>query len=147
MSAGSLGFRVGVGKVSCSGPIVVLGSFEGAGAAARARVGCVCRLLLRLVWVGGVEFGTSGFSRVAGFCGGARIFGLGGTGSVGAHGNGEVLGVGPLFGGLTSFLPRIVVLAYCGYVYSFLPHWLPACSHHPAAHAAVQTARGAGLVY
>ena len=112
VSAGSLGVRVGVGKVSCSGPIVVLGSFEGAGAAACARVGCICDLLSRLVWVGGVEFGTGGFSRIAGFCGGARIFGLGGTGSVGAHGHGEVLGVGPLFGGLTSFLPRVVVLAY-----------------------------------
>ena len=112
MSAGSIGFRVGGGKVLCLGPIVVLGFFEGAGAAAGARVGCICELLSRLVWVGGVEFGTGGFSRIAGFCGGACIFGIGGAGSIGAHGNGEVLWVGPLFGGLTSFLPRVVVLAY-----------------------------------
>ena len=112
MSAGSLGLCVGVGKVSRSGPIVVLGLTEGAGTAARAGVGCVCGLLPRLVWVGGVEFGAGGFSSIAGHCGGARILGLGGADHIEAHGDGEVLWVGPLLCGSASVLPRVAVLAH-----------------------------------
>ena len=113
MSTGALGLCVGVGKGSRLGPIIVLGLPEGAGTAARAGVGCVCGLLPRLVWVGGVEFGAGGFSSIAGHCGGARILGLGGADRVGVHGDGEVLWVGPLLCGSASVLPCFAVLAHC----------------------------------
>ena len=112
MLAGLLGHCVGIGKVSRSGPIVVLGLTEGAGTAACAGVACICGLLPRLVWVGGVEFRAGGFSSIAGHCGDARILGLGGADRVGAHGNGEVLWVGPLLCGSALVLPCVAVLAH-----------------------------------
>ena len=147
VSPGAFGLCVGIGEVSRSGPFVVLGLLKGAGTAAGAGAGRVCGLLSRLVWFGGVECRTGIVSGVVGCCGGAGLHGRGGIGRVGAHGNGKVLWAGPLLCGPASSLPCIAVLAHCGYVHPVLPHWLPARSHYPAAHASVQITRGAGPVY